>query len=144
MKMGITGLVLLGALAIGPAAAADAPKPSPEAMAKAQEAYIAAINARDLNAILALYADDAVVEDPVGSPPKRGKEIEAFYANVVKGTPNLEIVTVNPSNGDSSAMHFQVKAGPVTIDVIDLMSFNAAGKITSMRAYVKRPAAPKP
>jgi steroid delta-isomerase len=144
MKMGVTGLVLLGSLAAGMAGAADTPKPSPEAMAKAQEAYIAAINAKDLQAILALYADGAVVEDPAGSPPKRGKEIEAFYAGVVKGTPKLEIVTVNPSTGDSSAMYFQVKAGPVTIDVIDVMTFNAAGKITTMRAYVKGPAAPKP
>lgn len=135
-------LVLAGALAVGTAAAADAPKLSPEAMAKAQEAYVAAINAKDLKAILALYADDAVVEDPAGSPPKKGKEIEAFYAGVVKGTPKLEIVTVNPSTGDSSAMHFQVKAGPVTIDVIDVMTFNTAGKITGMWAYVKMPKPP--
>lgn len=142
MKAAMSAIALAGLLAAGAAGAADAPKLSPETMAKAQEAYIAAINAKDLKAILALYADDAVVEDPAGSPPKRGKQIEEFYAGVVKGTPKLEIVTVNPSTADSSAMFFQVKAGPVSIDVIDVMTFNAAGKITGMRAYVRMPKPP--
>ena len=43
--------------------------------------YIAALNAGDLDAIVALYADDATVEDPVGSPPHQGHAaIRAFYA----------------------------------------------------------------
>lgn len=37
---------------------------SPEAVV---HAYVAALNAGDLEAIVALYADDASVEDPVGS-----------------------------------------------------------------------------
>lgn len=55
--------------------------PDPAAMTAAVHAYVAALNAGDLDAIVALYADDASVEDPVGSTPLVGTEaIRAFYA----------------------------------------------------------------
>ena len=43
--------------------------PDPAAMTAAVHAYVAALNAGDLDGIVALYADDASVEDPVGSKP---------------------------------------------------------------------------
>ena len=44
------------------------------------QAYIDAFNRADVGAVVALYAADATVEDPVGSPPKSGAaEIGAFY-----------------------------------------------------------------
>jgi ketosteroid isomerase-like protein len=51
--------------------------PDPAAMTAAVHAYVAALNAGDLDAIVALYADDASVEDPVGStsPPLQGAGI---------------------------------------------------------------------
>ncbi len=42
--------------------------------------YVDAISAGDLEAVVALYAEDAVVEDPVGSEPARGhKALREFY-----------------------------------------------------------------
>ena len=46
--------------------------PSQETMKAAMQAYIDAFNRADTAAILALYAPDATVEDPVGSPVKHG------------------------------------------------------------------------
>ncbi len=37
------------------------------------EAYVRHLNAQDVEAVVALYADDASVEDPVGSEPIRGR-----------------------------------------------------------------------
>ena len=42
---------------------------TPETMEAAVHAYVRALNASDLDAIVALYAEDATVEDPVGTEP---------------------------------------------------------------------------
>ena len=47
--------------------------PSQETMKAAMQAYIDAFNSGSVEAVLALYAEEATVEDPVGSPLKRGK-----------------------------------------------------------------------
>ena len=50
-----------------------------EHMTDVVQRYVAALNAGDLEGIVALYADDATVEDPVGSEPQRGiAAIRAF------------------------------------------------------------------
>ena len=44
------------------------------------QAYLDGLVAGDLNAVLSLFADDATVEDPVGTEPKVGREaLAAFY-----------------------------------------------------------------
>ncbi len=42
--------------------------PSQETMKAAMQAYIDAFNSGSADAVVALYAEDATVEDPVGSP----------------------------------------------------------------------------
>ena len=70
------------------------------------------------------------------SAPRKGKEaIRQFYEGVTRRGPRLELVSVNPATDGSGAMFFQVMAGTVTINVIDLMTFDSGGKITSMKAY---------
>ena len=125
------------ALLAGPAARAEAPRLSPETIRTTMEAYVAAVNARDPAAASALYDDNASVEDPAGSTPHKGKQaIEQFYEDVSRKNAKLELVTVNPATDDSGTMFFQVKFGATTINVIELMTFSTAGKITSMKAYV--------
>ena len=45
-----------------------------EHMKEAVEAYIRLFNAQDADGIADLYADDATVIDPMGTPPKQGRE----------------------------------------------------------------------
>lgn len=113
-----------------------------EAMMKqAMQAYIDAFNRADPGAIADLYADDATVEDPVGSPVKSGKsEIAAFYEMAVKSGAQLSLAApIRASQGDSAAMAFDVNLnmpqGAAVIRVIDVMSFDASGKFKSMRAF---------
>ena len=45
---------------------------TPEAAAALCDAYLNGLVAGDLEAVLALFSPDAVVEDPVGSEPQQG------------------------------------------------------------------------
>lgn len=110
-------------------------------MKAAMQSYIDAFNRVDHAGIVALYAENATVEDPVGSPLKKGKaEISAFYEMAIKTGAKLELVApIRASHGDSAAMAFDVKLnmpqGRAVIHVIDVMTFNDAGQFTSMRAF---------
>ena len=110
-------------------------------MREAMQAYIDAFNRQDLAAIVNLYAEDATVEDPVGSELKRGRaEIEAFYKTALETGAQLKLsAPIRASHGDSAAMAFEValhyQGQDMVIHVIDVMTFNAAGQYTSMKAY---------
>jgi steroid delta-isomerase len=118
------------------------PTPTPAQMRAALQRYVDAINACDTEAVVALYAEDATIEDPVGSPPIQGRAaIAAFYGKVVPLGLKLRMVApVRGSHGNAAAMAFEVEApapGGVRslIRVIDVMTFDAAGRFTSMKAY---------
>ncbi|WP_029527775.1 nuclear transport factor 2 family protein [Polaromonas glacialis] len=114
--------------------------PTPEHMQATVEAYVRALNASDLDAIVALYADDAVVEDPVGTAPKRGlAEIRAFYAGSLKLKLRVElegqIRAVASEAAFAFSVSFEVKGQRTTIRPIDLFRFDDAGRIVQMRAF---------
>jgi steroid delta-isomerase len=111
--------------------------PSQETMKAAMQAYIDAFNSGNPAAVVALYAADATVEDPVGAPLKRGHaEIGAFYTHSIATGAKLSLdAPIRGSHGNSAAMAFSAKIGPVTVRVIDVMTFDEAGKFTSMKAY---------
>ncbi|MEO7159208.1 MAG: nuclear transport factor 2 family protein, partial [Polaromonas sp.] len=103
--------------------------PTPEHMQAAVAAYVRALNAADLDAIVALYADDALVEDPVGSTPRRGlAEIRAFYAGALRL--KLEVALEGPVRavaGEAAfafSVSFEVNGQRTTIRPIDLFRFN--------------------
>lgn len=113
---------------------------SPEHMQAAVHAYIAALNTADLDAIVALYADDAVVEDPVGSPPKRGiAEIRVFYASSLRIQLQValegEIRVAGNEAAFAFSVSFQASGQRTTIRPIDLFRFDANGRIIEMRAF---------
>ncbi|HLG89516.1 MAG TPA: ketosteroid isomerase family protein [Alphaproteobacteria bacterium] len=132
----LLGLALAAALLAGKAAAGEGAKLSPEGIRKTMEAYIAAFNTGDAGAVTALYEDGATVEDPAGSAPHKGsQEIGQFYDKVCAHGAKLEPVSINPAPDGSGAMFFQIRMKAATISIIDIMTFDATGKITSMKAY---------
>ena len=89
--------------------------------------------------VLALYADGATVEDPVGSDVLTTREqIAAFYGTLdtLDQTGRLLFARVA---GNEAAFSFELvtKAGDQTYTLapIDVMTFDDDGKITSMRAF---------
>lgn len=114
---------------------------SEQKMKAGMQAYIDTFNRADAAGIADLYSDEATVEDPVGSPLKKGKTaIAEFYQMAVQTGAKLKLAApIRGSHGNSAAMAFDVELsmpeGRMTIRVIDVMTFNEEGKFTSMRAF---------
>ncbi|NKY87863.1 nuclear transport factor 2 family protein [Nocardia veterana] len=115
---------------------------SPEQIRTAVQHYLDAVATGTAADIAALYAEDATVEDPVGSAPHRGRaEIEKFYRALESRSRTTELRTLRVA-GDSAAFVFRVSTESddhtTTIEPIDVMTFDADGRITSMRAFWSR------
>ncbi len=104
------------------------------------EAYIAAFDKGDPSAAAELFAENAVVEDPVGTPVHHGKDaIRAFYANSMKTGAKLSLDAPVRGGANYAAFCFTVTlnyaGGDKRIEVIDTFAFDEAGKVTEMRAF---------
>lgn len=121
--------------------------PSTEAIRTTIEQYCARFSAGDRDGWLALWAPDATMEDPVGSPVKDGRDaIAEFYDSTVGGADSVTLTVVGDPIvlGDQAAFRFEIRPvlGGTTFSVfaIDVMTFDAAddgtAKITSQRAFV--------
>lgn len=98
--------------------------------------YIEYMNAQDVDSIADLYAENATLEDPVGSEPIRGREaIRSFYAAAV-GDVTLEL-TGSPrvAAGQVAFPMLATIGGTQKLDIIDVMVFDDDGRIASMRAF---------
>lgn len=113
--------------------------PSIDTMQAAVHRYIRTLNESDLEGIVALYAPDAVVEDPVGSPPHCGHAaIRAFYAGSVALGLQVQLEGEIRATANVAAFAFRVSfvwnGQATTISPIDVFRFNEQGLITEMRA----------
>lgn len=89
--------------------------------------------------VVELYAADATLEDPVGSPVRAGREaIQAFYESFAAMSKTTELLTLRTSGGEA-AFHFQIAtdtgAGIATMAPLEVMTFDDDGKIATMRAW---------
>ncbi len=83
--------------------------PSQCEMKAALQAYIDGFNDGDGDAIMALFAADAVIEDPVGSPLKSRAEFESFIRQGVTFGASLALsAPIRGSHGNAAAMAFTV------------------------------------
>ncbi len=113
---------------------------TPDYMQQIVDRYLAAINAGDMPAVMALFAKDASVEDPVGTEPKRGGDILQFYTNAFSGGAKVELTGPVRISAKAAAFPFRAEiggaGGQVTIvDVIDIFEFDPAGKVAKMTAH---------
>ena len=104
------------------------------------ETYTRSLEASDLESLLDLFADDASIEDPVGTPLREGKEaLRAFYVEACQGVAKAELTGSPRLAGNEVAFPFTVTAGTpeqeITINIIDVFRFNDAGKVATMRAF---------
>jgi len=102
----------------------------------AVEKYVRAFAENDLGLIKEIYAEDATVEDPVGSEAHRGiAAITDFYRQGMAAGARLELTGPPRCAGDAVAFPFCCTASGMRIQVIDVFEFDNAGKVVSMRAY---------
>jgi steroid delta-isomerase len=112
-----------------------------QARRAAMQAYVDRINAGDAAGICALFAPDAVIEDPVGSEPKREDAIRAWFADTVAfGTRIDPVAPIRGSHGDACALAFDVTFTPpgtdrLRIRSVDVCTFDDEVRITSLKGY---------
>ena len=98
--------------------------------------YVEAFDKSDMNIIREIYADDAVVEDPIGSDRHVGiEQVCAFYEGSLSSGAKLVVTGPVRSAANTAAFPFQVQIGEMSIDIIDIFEFNDEGKVISMKAY---------
>ncbi|MDR0209936.1 MAG: nuclear transport factor 2 family protein [Pseudomonas putida] len=116
--------------------------PTPEQVQARMQRYVELVDAGDIDGILALYAEDATVEDPVGQPPLRGiGAISEFYRQGL-GRMNVSAALTGPvraTHNGCGAVPFRVDlqwdGRDCSLQVIDVMEFDEQGLIRSMKAF---------
>jgi steroid delta-isomerase len=100
--------------------------------------YCELVTAGDFEAIARLYAEDATVEDPVGSAPHRGRAAIREFYRASAGAVRLELEgrVRSAGNEGAAAMIARPAADPsMRVETLDVMTFGDDGLVTSMRAY---------
>ncbi len=104
--------------------------------------YCATFTAGDQDGYVGLYADDAWIEDPVGTPRHEGRDaIGAFFAMSRSLAEVIELRLTGPVRVAAGEAAFPMQARPqigdttYAVDIIDVMTFDDEGKITTMRAF---------
>jgi steroid delta-isomerase len=113
-----------------------------DAIRETLEQYVARFNAGDFDGLVALFAEDASQEDPVGTPPNVGHEaIRQFFANVEGvGKPQLNVLHDPVIVGNEAILTFSVitEVGDQKITVpfvVDHMTLTDDGRIAKLRAF---------
>jgi len=116
--------------------------PTPQQVQASMQRYVELVDAGDIDGILALYAEDATVEDPVGQAPFRGiGAIGEFYRQGL-GRMKVSAALTGPvraTHNGCGAMPFRVDltwdGRACSLQVIDVMEFDEQGLIRSMKAF---------
>lgn len=108
-------------------------------VAAAVHRYLALVADGSADEVAALYAEDATLEDPVGSGTLRGREaIRGFYATIEDLSMTTTLHTLRTCGGEA-AFHFRVEtdtgAGIATMEPLEVMTFTEDGLVASMRAW---------
>jgi|SRR5579862_1886158 len=100
------------------------------------EKYLQAFATTDMNLIRDIYAEDATVEDPVGSEVRHGiTAVVEFYQQAFSARAKLELTGPPRCAGNAVAFAFCVNVSGMKVDAIDVFEFNSVGKVVSMKAY---------
>lgn len=101
--------------------------------------YIDLVGKGTADEILALYAEGATVEDPVGTDMRTTREsIHEFYAAIEPLEQESRLVSARVADGQA-AFQFELvtRVGDQTYTLapIDVMTFDDDARITTMRAF---------
>ena len=113
--------------------------PTPDDNAKTVNRYLELAAQGKADDIVELYADDATVEDPVGTEVHIGRPaIRRFYDSLPTTGAQTEVSALR-ALGNEVAFHWTLAidlgGNKMAIDIISVMTFNGDGQIASMKAY---------
>ncbi len=112
---------------------------STERIREVVDRYVELVGTGTADQIVALYAEGATVEDPVGSEVRSDRAgIRAFYATLEGLEQETRLIEARVAGGEAAFL-FEVvtRADGVsyTLAPVDVMTFDDDGLITSMRAF---------
>ena len=114
--------------------------PDKDALIAAVDRYTKAFG--DRAGYLACFAPDATVEDPVGSPVRRGLEaIGQFWDDQHGLADDVRLERTGPVRVAAGEVAFPMQAvvtmggADMVLPIIDVMTFDDEARITSRRAY---------
>jgi steroid Delta-isomerase len=126
-------------IAAGRTAVASEGMPPPETITQTVDRYLDLVAKGATDEILALYAPDATLEDPIGSDLRRGHgSIREFYAGFQDLKKDTELAEIRVADSEAAFLwHLTLDAGDsrTRISPISVMTFDEDAKITSMRAF---------
>lgn len=138
LALALTFLLASGATRVE----AATPALTPEQTEAVIEDAFAGLVAFDAQRVVNHFADDAVLEDPVGTPPMQGKPaIAAYLATFPTLFSELKLYSLDVKVcGQEAAvkwrLRFRTKTGNVFfLDGVGIFKFNAQGKIESEREF---------
>jgi steroid delta-isomerase len=112
--------------------------PSVAEMRATVDKYLALVGSGTAAEITALYAEGATLEDPVGAEPLVGRDAVLAFYKVIEPIQRSTELLFFKAGGDTAVFQFRIVTtfGDTNIEITpaDIMIFNEAGLITSMRA----------
>jgi len=107
--------------------------------------YVRAMSAHDVAAVVALFADDAVHEEPAGAPPRHGLEaIRSFMAENAQVDFDLRaagpVAVVGHRAGVTLEVALRVPDGVLRFASVDTFELDGSGRIARFTAYPDREA----
>ncbi|AZZ80498.1 nuclear transport factor 2 family protein [Gordonia alkanivorans] len=105
----------------------------------AVDAYVELLNTGTAEQIADLYAPDATVEDPIGADIRNTREqLVEFYSVITGMDERTAALKWKKVAGDTAVFEFTLvtKTSGLAFEItpVDIMVFNADGKVSSMRA----------
>ena len=103
------------------------------------EAWHKVVKSRDSSMLGPLLAQDVVFESPVVHKPQHGHAITTMYLNAALHVLNNDSFTyLNEWAGENSAvLEFQTTVDGITINGVDMITWNAAGHISHFKVMVR-------
>ena len=97
-----------------------------------------AVEAHDLDAALALFAEDATLDSPVAFKPFVGREtIRVVLGAVVETFEDLRYVHEFAGNDGAHALVFEARVGERSVQGLDLIRMDSEGRIANLTVMVR-------
>ena len=114
---------------------------APDQIRATVDAYVDAYFRNARAAFLAHWAPDGVLEDPVGTPTHTGTEALSAFWDGARAL--ADRIVLKPQStliaGGEAAVVIEINAhigdGGLAMQAVDIMQFDDAGRLTSVRAY---------
>ncbi len=99
----------------------------------------ALIEKKDPSKLNELLADDAVLFSPVIHTPVKGKHMVQLYLNAAFHTFLNETFTYQPTitTGNKAVLEFDVEINGISVNGIDMITWNDDGKITEFKVMIR-------